>query len=326
MFDPDLVFANPNWTGSQKQNRYRRFAKTMAEVMTELWRSAQEASSILADGWESGTVPSGEEWLGNTVLCWGVGPFLAVNIGYFGTTLALEAFIAAGFGQGYFIEYGVKGKSYKTRSSAMQKTWQEAIPFHKQLFNAVYNMLGPMALVNALISTVILSLLVPGPYQLPSLRKAALSFILLELIGDFGLYLGHRLLHTKYFWRFHEFHHSIETPSPVSTVCIDSVDATLQAGLPMAVATAIVRPHPYVFYVYCVLRLAENVVNHSGLEHPLINLLSLKFLPFRASVSHHDAHHKYSGHKQAAKNFAENFTIFDWFFGTLRTAKKEKKV
>jgi sterol desaturase/sphingolipid hydroxylase (fatty acid hydroxylase superfamily) len=74
------------------------------------------------------------------------------------------------------------------------------------------------------------------------------------------------------------------------------------------------------FYLYTFLRLAENVVNHSGMECPILNVIALKFLPLRAPVSHHDRHHKFSNYQKNAKNFGENFIIWDWLFGTMSKA------
>lgn len=48
----------------------------------------------------------------------------------------------------------------------------------------------------------------------------------------------------------------------------------------------------------------------------------LQALPFRASVAHHDAHHKYSSHPHNAKNYAESFWIWDAMFNTLRAPSK----
>jgi sterol desaturase/sphingolipid hydroxylase (fatty acid hydroxylase superfamily) len=97
---------------------------------------------------------------------------------------------------------------------------------------------------------------------------------------------------------------------------------TLQGALPLLLSTAIVRPHPLTAYAYTIWRLAENVVNHSGLESTLLNVLFLKFLPGRASVSHHDYHHKFSNYSGNAKNYAEFFWIWDYLFGTLSTPAK----
>jgi sterol desaturase/sphingolipid hydroxylase (fatty acid hydroxylase superfamily) len=42
----------------------------------------------------------------------------------------------------------------------------------------------------------------------------------------------------------------------------------------------------------------------------------LQVLPFRASIGHHDAHHKYSNHALRAKNYGETFWIWDALIGT----------
>ena len=125
---------------------------------------------------------------------------------------------------------------------------------------------------------------------LPSYLAMAASFVGMQLVGDFGLYWGHRIQHTvPRLWELHRIHHRLETPTPMSTIFIHPVDATLQGGLPILLAAAAIRPHPILFYLYVWLRVAENVVNHSGLDGSfIVSLLTLKFLPFRASIAHHD--------------------------------------
>ena len=84
----------------------------------------------------------------------------------------------------------------------------------------------------------------------------------------------------------------------------------------MVAAFAILKPHPFIFYAYIVIRIAENVLNHSGLDSFWVDLVSFKFLPLRAKISHHDRHHKYSNYAGKAKNYGENFVIWDYVFGT----------
>lgn len=85
------------------------------------------------------------------------------------------------------------------------------------------------------------------------------------------------------------------------------------------------RPHPLIFNIYVALRIGENVLNHSGLDDGLVNLLTLKFLPGRASIAHHDYHHQWSNYGNNAKNFGENFWLWDWAFGTLSTASSKPR-
>ena len=74
-------------------------------------------------------------------------------------------------------------------------------------------------------------------------------------------------------------------------------------------ASAAVRPHPVTFNIYVALRIAENVLNHSGLDDRLVDLVTLKFLPGRARIAHHDYHHLNSNYGANAKNFGENFWL-----------------
>ena len=92
----------------------------------------------------------------------------------------------------------------------------------------------------------------------------------------------------------------------------------------MILATALVRPHPLTYNVYIALRIGENVLNHSGLDSWVVDVLSLKFLPGRARIAHHDYHHYYSNYSRNAKNYGENFWLWDWAFGTLSTFGKAK--
>jgi sterol desaturase/sphingolipid hydroxylase (fatty acid hydroxylase superfamily) len=91
----------------------------------------------------------------------------------------------------------------------------------------------------------------------------------------------------------------------------------LQGAIPFAVAALVVRPDPGVLYIYIAARIAENALNHSGIDSLLLDLVTLKTLPFRARAAFHDAHHKYCNHAYKASNYGESFWLWDWAFGTL---------
>ena len=57
---------------------------------------------------------------------------------------------------------------------------------------------------------------------------------------------------------------------------------------------------PCSFEATVALRTMENVMNHSGVDDPILNLITLKCLPLRASPRHHDRHHKYCNHLKAS--------------------------
>lgn len=62
--------------------------------------------------------------------------------------------------------------------------------------------------------------------------------------------------------------------------------------------------------------------NHCGLESGLLTLLSLKWLPGRASAGFHDYHHRNSNYARNAKNYGENFWLWDHAFGTLGKCRR----
>ena len=63
----------------------------------------------------------------------------------------------------------------------------------------------------------------------PSTLAALLQLLALAVVTDLGLYWGHRVQHeSALLWKFHAKHHSIDTPSPFSTLFIHPVDAVLQ--------------------------------------------------------------------------------------------------
>ena len=251
-------------------------------------------------------------WHSNAWLAYGVLPVVSANIGFWLPMLVLEFHL-----QRTNFSNTIERKGGRKRAVLEGR---ERVPLSKQLRVAAFVLLGPTALINGVLSAYLIPWLV-GPVNtvFPKVAELVFHLVLLELIGDFGLYAGHRVQHeVEFLWRnFHSFHHQIGTPSPASTIYIDTTDATLQAGLPVVLATAMVRPHPFTYNVYIGLRIAENVLNHSGLDDGVINVLTLKFLPGRAEIAHHDYHHQFSNYGRNSKNFGENFWLWDWAFGTL---------
>lgn len=255
---------------------------------------------------------------------WGVYPLLAACLGYYGVCIILEALLQTHWAQKRLLPR--KGG----RWAAVERD-REAIPVKEQIVSATWNLLGPTGLLNAGLSTILLPMITgwraDEPTPIPSHGIMIAHLIVLEILGDLGLYWGHRIQHeSDFLWRkFHSKHHRIGTPTPWSTIYIDTTDATLQAGLPVIAAAAVVRPHPITFSVYVFLRIAENVVNHSGLDATVIDVVTLKCIPGRARIAHHDAHHQYSNYGARAKNFGENFWVWDWLFGTYAVGLRHKE-
>ena len=216
--------------------------------------------------------------------------------------------------------------------TAIQSNRTTVASFYQQLTASSWILLGPPGWINACLSAVLLPWLIPpshdGVYPPIAFSKCIIHLVMLQITGDFGLYWGHRIQHmSPFLWKHvHSKHHRIDTPSPVSTLYMDPVDATLQGGIPFILASAIVQPHPYTFAVYLFLRLAENVINHSGIDSWMLSIMTLKFPCLgRCPIAHHYKHHLLCNYGPNAKNFAEIFWIWDWVFGTLSHYRDEDK-
>lgn len=261
-------------------------------------------------------------WLASPWLTWGVGPMAAVALGFFASAGLLELLIWTGWFDSALIVYPSASGAPKSRAKAVREI-QAKIPFLKQLWHSARTVAGPATILNGL--TMVWAMTAArgwGPvaswWPAGGALEFAAQFLVMFVVNDLGLYVGHRIQHeVPFLWRFHRVHHRIGTPTPVSVMSIAQLDATLQGGIPMALAAAAAQPCPAALYAFFAARVAENTLNHSGLDSPLLDALALKFLPFRASAAFHDSHHRFSNHAHNAKNYAESFWVFDWAFGTL---------
>ena len=257
----------------------------------------------------------------NDVLLYGVAPVAAYIFGYSFTMIPLEIIVRLNLVKSSLISYTDK----ETRVEALKRT-DAKVPVSTQIIgtapSVMNNLFGPLAILSGAGAYFLFQFLIVKPENpYPTILRFLVDLVALELSGDFGLYWGHRVQHDiPYLWEHvHSIHHQLETPTPLGTIYIHSLDAALQGTFPLIFAALVVRPHVLTFLLYIYLRVAENVVNHSGINSFFLNLVSLKFLPFRASIAHHDAHHKYSHYGKNAKNYAEFFWIWDYLFGTLRS-------
>lgn len=256
-------------------------------------------------------------WLRNPWLLWGVGPILASVTGFFAAAALLELLLATSWFDSCLITYA---SSSNTPRKQLMAATHKRISFTKQLRGSAKTLLGPNNVINGVGLTLLMLWAQPhvAAWMPGTVFGFLVQFVALSLVGDFGLYWGHRVQHeSKLLWRLHSKHHAIDTPSPFSTLFIHPTDAALQGAIPFAVAALVVRPDPGVLYIYIAARIAENALNHSGIDSPLLDLLTLKTLPFRAPAAFHDAHHKYCNHAYKASNYGESFWLWDWAFGTL---------
>ena len=198
------------------------------------------------------------------IIAYGIGPVISAAFGFLFSWIICSCLQQTGMstiekdGILYSFLYSSKGggtKQYKQseqRRLEINKT-ESKVSWSSQLRTSLWTVLGPGALFNACLSAMLLPNLfiisLPNLPLYPTFINFIITFSLCHVIGDLGLYLGHRLQHeNKYLWtHYHSKHHEIETPTTVSTAYIHPVDMTLQASLPMLFAVVLVQAHPITF-------------------------------------------------------------------------------
>lgn len=224
-------------------------------------------------------------------LAWGLGPVLAVNLGFWPLALTLEWLARLPSSKDKLIAW--RGGNVD-RLQEIRKT-QEKVPLREQVFGlqgSAMAVVGPGAIFGGILSVYIFDWLLGMNHCSVfdvSCWTAIKSICIMEIVGDFGLYCGHRLLHEVPFLynNYHCYHHRIGTPTALSTASIDAIDETIQATLPIFFAAVVARPHPLIFCFYVALRVAENVMNHSGMEGTIFDHVFLRYEWLgRARASH----------------------------------------
>jgi len=258
-------------------------------------------------------------WLSSPSLTWGVGIYLAYNLGTWPIGIFLEWYLKHNSDAQLVAWKGGSGSRKKDIAKL-----QDTLPLSSQLWDADYGTVmticGPVAMLVSLVTSRVLAVLAGMEWAPLTPARLLWQFVGMELVGDFGQYLGHRIQHeVPFLWQFHAVHHSIFTPTPLGTAYITFLDATFQATLPVLIAIVAVRAHPLAAYLHIVFRIGHNMANHSGLDNCWwLDLMFLKYSWLgRAKASHHDSHHQYGGRTGRPMNIGEGFWLWDWAFGTL---------
>jgi sterol desaturase/sphingolipid hydroxylase (fatty acid hydroxylase superfamily) len=294
-------------------------------------------------------------------LYWGLGTYAVTNLSFFLFIFIFEIAANHPEAEKYLINYSLN-QSVSRRKSILET--QKKLSFQRQFFDSAFSTLGPAALLNILVVTLLGQALHPIHEEIvlelfPSWREFLFHLLAMLLVSDLVLYWGHRIQHMNgYLWKHcHSYHHQIDTPTAISTASIDQTDATLQAGVPVLIALLVTRPHPVTFYVCLSLRFLDSIMNHSGLDFNQIpsadgpsspashsqstlswslgrialtlawflTLITFKNFPLRAPTTHHDYHHRYINFTTNSKNFGEYFVIWDQIFGTFSHASAKKQ-
>lgn len=134
-------------------------------------------------------------------------------------------------------------------------------------------------------------------------------FLICFLIFDAWFYWGHRILHLKMFYRWHQPHHLSIAPTVWSNDSSATVDTLIEHGFYFVVWLILPVPALAVF----ALRLFDQVsgmIGHSGFEY-FAGRTSRKPFPFLCTIFH-DLHHS-----QFRYNFGNFLSVWDRWMGTV---------
>jgi len=147
-----------------------------------------------------------------------------------------------------------------------------------------------------------------APFEL-SWWSAPVFFVISLALHDTWFFWGHRLLHTKAFYRFHKPHHMTITPTVWSNDAGSTVD-TLFAHSYYALVLFVVPMPAAVFLAHRVFDQVSAAVGHCGYEHFASRSARAPW-PFLCTV-YHDQHHQYFVY-----NYANYFSFWDRLCGTV---------
>ena len=147
-----------------------------------------------------------------------------------------------------------------------------------------------------------------APFAL-SWWSAPLFFAVSLVLHDAWFYWGHRILHTKMFYRFHKPHHMTVTPTVWSNDAGSTVD-TIFAHSYYALVLFVIPMPPAVFLAHRVIDQVSALIGHCGFEH-FASPTARKPWPMLCTL-YHDQHHQYFVY-----NYANYFSFWDRFCGTI---------
>ena len=184
------------------------------------------------------------------------------------------------------------------------------------LFNAVC-VAVPLALAMYIVVSVLGGLVPADLKSAVSSQPLWLQAVEAAVMGDFGIYCGHRLSHHRLLWRFHAVHHSAEDMDFLVALRFHPVDLAI-TGLFAFVPLLLVGFSLEAIAAYKVLYSWQSFFDHAN--------IGLRLGPLRHVFVGPEFHHWHHANQREAydKNFSSQFVIWDWLFGTLYLPETER--
>lgn len=134
----------------------------------------------------------------------------------------------------------------------------------------------------------------------PDFSKVAMDLLICLVVDEIMFYYGHRLGHTKFFYkRVHKKHHDWTAPIAIAALHSSPIDHILANIIPVALGPVIAKSHISTAWIWYIVAQIFALNNHSGYHLPLLHVSEA-----------HDWHHA---------KFNEYFGkvgFLDWLHGT----------
>ena len=141
-----------------------------------------------------------------------------------------------------------------------------------------------------------------------------------EIIFDFGHYITHRLVHTKYLYPYiHKTHHKYKEVLSIHAFHHNAMDLIITNSIPFITSSYILRNlmSNKLIHLILVYKIFLEISGHSG---RITNsscftqcILLPKLLGISLNVQDHDFHHL-----KTNCNYSKRFSLFDKLFGTYK--------
>ena len=125
---------------------------------------------------------------------------------------------------------------------------------------------------------------------LPNYIHIYISFASFYLINDWGFYITHRILHTKYFYKYHKQHHSYIGPVSYSAEYAHIFEKFTSNYIPTLGGLVLIKTHQLISFIWLIARLEQTYEVHSGYCFKNTFLYKLGLTNSDGAL-YHDLHH-----------------------------------
>jgi sterol desaturase/sphingolipid hydroxylase (fatty acid hydroxylase superfamily) len=190
--------------------------------------------------------------------------------------------------------------------------------------DVLFHFLGPILLIFPM-SMMLAGLAALGAWVTPAAAQHAvqsqplwLQIIEAALIGDLGVYLGHRVQHeVPALWRFHAVHHSAESLDWIAGARFHPIDLLITRGVSFTLLFAAGFSMPAI-YGYLGIYVWESYGVHANIRTDFGPLRYLLVSP----ISHHWHHSR--DRRAWGRNYAGFIALWDVLFGTFFLPRGER--